>query len=347
MRKFGRSLMVCALGGFLAFNLFMFTGMAEAKGVELKLSSTLAPGSCLELAADKYKEIVEKASKGEIEVIRYPSGELYDPKGEIEAVARGNIAMGVLHVAYVGGRSAVLEFVSSFGAQGCWDDAAHYYRFLDLPKVQEIANAEFREKLNAELLAMMPYGLTMVGNTKHPIKTIEDFKGLKLRTAGSAQAHMYRALGVVPTEMSSGEVYMALQRGTIDGAMSGPARWFLSKWYEVCPYLTQDHSLPYMTFWLAINSEIWDGLSKSQQAILKDAAKEVQTWARTYSAKETQQAYDQLTATKKVKEIVFLDKKEVARMAETVKPVMLELLTKRVGEEKANELFGLLEEARK
>jgi C4-dicarboxylate-binding protein DctP len=347
MRKFKSFFYFCILGVFLAVTLFMITGVAKAKSIEIKLSSTLAPGSTLEMAADKFKELVEKASAGQITVVRYPSGELYDPKGEIEAVASGNIAMGVLHVAYVGGRSAVLEFISSFGAQGCWDSPEHYYRFIDNPKVQEIANSEFREKLNAELLAMLPYGITMVGNTKHPIRTIEDFKGLKLRTAGSAQANMYRALGVIPTEMSSGEVYMALQRGTIDGAMSGPARWYLSKWYEVCPYLTQDYSLPYMTFWLAINSDIWKDLTPSNQKILRDAAEEVKTWARSYVTKETEQAYDQLKASKKVKEIFFFDEKQVAQIAETVKPVMQELLVKRVGKEKADQLFNLLEQARK
>ena len=157
---------------------------------------------------------------------------------------------------------------------------------------------------------------------------------------------MYRALGVIPTEMSAGEVYMGLQRGTIDGAMSGPARWYLSKWYEVCPYLTQDYSLPYMTFWLAINYDVWKGLSPSQQKILSDAAQEVKTWARSYSAKETQDAYDQLTASKQIEKIYFFDKKEVIKLGEIVKPVMKELLTKRIGKEKADQLFGLLEQAR-
>jgi len=339
-------MVLSVLGGFLAVNLLMFIGVAKAKSVEIKLSSALAPGSCLELAADKFKELVEKSSGGEITVVRYPSGELYDPKGEIEAVARGNIAMGVLHVAYVGGRSPILEFISSFGAQGCWDDPEHYYRFIDQAEIKEIANREFRDKLNAELLAMLPYGLAMVGNTKHPIKKVEDFKGLKLRTSGSAQANMYRALEVIPTEMSSGEVYMGLQRGTIDGATSGPARWYLSKWYEVCPYLTQDYSVPYLTFWLAINSSIWDGLSPSHQNILKNAAKEVQVWSRSYSVKETQQAYDKLAASKQVKEIIFFDKKEVARVTEIVKPVMRDLLVKRIGKENAEQLFSLLEQAR-
>ena len=340
-------LVFCIFGCFLAASLLVSMGVAMgAESVEIKLSSTLAPGSTLELAADKFKDLVEKNSGGEIKVVRYPSGELYDPKAEIEAVARGNLDMGVLHVAFVGSRSPVLEFIGSFGAQGCWDSPEHYYRFVDLPAVQKMAREEFKNKVNAHLLAMLPYGITMVGSRKEPIRTIEDFKGQKLRTSGSDQATVYRALGAVPTDLSSGEVYMALQRGTIDGAMSGPMRWYLSKWYEVCPYLTQDYSLPYMSFWLAMNYDVWEKLSQSHQNILTDAAQEIKQWARSYSAKETQDAYDKLRATKQVKEIIFFDKKQVSKMKEIVQPAMKNLLVKRVGEEKADQLFSLLEQAR-
>ena len=239
-----------------------------AEKVKLELSSTLAPGSCIELAADRFKDIVQKKSNKRIVIVRFPSGELYDPKAEIEAVATGNLAMATLHNAYVGGRSPALEFISSFGAAGCWQGYDHYYRFIDLPRVREIAAKEFETKINAKLLAMLPYGDSLIGNGRRPIHTVEDYKGLKIRTAGAAQATMYRALGVVPTEMSSGEVYMGLQRGTIDGACSGPSRFYLSKWYEVTPYITQDYSLPFLSFWLAISDRYWEKLSKEDQQLL-------------------------------------------------------------------------------
>ena len=101
-------------------------GSVAAEKVKLELSSTLAPGSCIELAADRFKDIVQKKSNKRIVIVRFPSGELYDPKAEIEAVATGNLAMATLHNSYVGGRSPALEFISSFGAQGCWQDHAHY-----------------------------------------------------------------------------------------------------------------------------------------------------------------------------------------------------------------------------
>jgi TRAP-type C4-dicarboxylate transport system substrate-binding protein len=315
-----------------------------AEKVKLELSSTLAPGSCIELAADKFKDIVQKKSNKRIVIVRFPSGELYDPKAEIEAVASGNLAMATLHNAYVGGRSPALEFISSFGAAGCWQGYDHYYRFIDLPRVREIAAKEFETKINAKLLAMLPYGDSLIGNGRRPIHTVADYKGLKIRTAGAAQATMYRALGVVPTEMSSGEVYMGLQRGTIDGACSGPSRFFLSKWYEVTPYMTQDYSLPFLSFWLAISDRYWEKLSKEDQKILQDAAEETEKWARVYVVQETDGFNEKIKA--KVKDFYFFPKDEIEKVGSIVGPVMHDLIVKRAGKEMGEELWNLVNQTK-
>ncbi|MFH1122095.1 MAG: TRAP transporter substrate-binding protein [Pseudomonadota bacterium] len=339
MQRFGFFLVLV-----LAMMWIPYTSIAAEK-VKLELSSTLAPGSCIELAADKFKDIVQKKSNKRIVVVRFPSGELYDPKAEIEAVATGNLAMATLHNSYVGGRSPALEFISSFGAQGCWQDHDHYFRFTDLPRVREIAAKEFETKINAKFLAMLPYGDSVIGNSRRPIHTVADYKGLKIRTAGSAQATMYRALGIVPTELSASEVYMALQRGTIDGACSGPSRFFLSKWYEVTPYITQDFSLPYLSFWLGISLRFWDKLSKEDQQLIQDAAQEVEAWARSYVVEETAGFNEKIKG--KIKEFYFLPKDEVAKIGSIAGPVMHELIVKRAGKEMGEELWSLVNQTKK
>jgi C4-dicarboxylate-binding protein DctP len=327
---------------------FKMTAVQSAHGEEIKLelTDTGPRGSCLVLAPDKVKEIVEKKSNGRIKIIRYPSYELYDPKAEIEAISKGKIAMANLHVSYVGGRSPALEFIGSFGAQGCWDDGDHYWRFIDLPEVRAIAEKEFRDKLNVKFLSMICGGNSFFGNTRRPVHTVEDFKGLKVRTAGVAQATMYKALGVVPTELSSKEVYMALQRGTIDGANSTPHRFLASKWYEVINYITQDYSVPWFSFWLAMNLDIWNKLSKGDQQIIQDAAREAEAFSRECAVKETEAAYEKLRAGL-VKEIYLLPKSETRRITQIVKPVMVDLFTKRAGKEMSDTLWGLLDKTSK
>jgi TRAP-type C4-dicarboxylate transport system substrate-binding protein len=310
--------------------------------IKLDLSSTLAPGSCVELAADKFKDIVQKKSGGRIEIIRFPSAELYNPKAEVEALATGNLAMAAMNSAYAGGRSAIIEFIASFGAAGSWQGYDHYFRFSDLPRVRELVEKELKAKWNAKMIAMIPYGDSLIGNTRRPIHTVADYKGLKVRTAGQAQPIMYRELGLMPVDLTSQEVYMALQRGTIDGACSGSSRFYLSKWYEVTPYITQDYTLPYIGYWLSININYWETLSNQDKQIMLDTGKEIEAWSRKYVVKETAEFYDKMKKSGKIKELYFFPAEEVAKINEITAPVMHNLIVKRAGKETGEELWSLV-----
>ncbi|CCK78329.1 TRAP transporter substrate-binding protein [Desulfobacula toluolica] len=339
-----------AFYGFILISigvLFLFNGSAQsaaAQKVKLSLSSNLSPGSCLELAADKFKEIVEKKSNGNITVIRYPSGELYDSKSEVEAIVNGSVDMALMHVAYVGARSPALEFISSFGVQGCWLDNDHFYRFLDMPEVQEIANKEFAGKLNAKLLSPISYGTGVVGTNKKAVHTIADFKNLKMRASGTAQAIMYKALGAIPVELSVKEVFMALQRGTIDGACSGPGRFYFSKWYETTPYIVHDYSIPYLQFWHTMNMNKWKKLTPENHKIVADAAREIALWARDYVVKETELIYQKFKDGL-IKEMIFLSNEERTKLNNVVSPVMHDFTIKRCGKDMGEKLWGYMIQA--
>ena len=324
----------------------MMAIQSEAKSTrKLGLSSTLSPNSCIEIAADKFRDTVKEKSDGQIEIIRYPSCELFDAKSEIEAVSMGGVDMGMLHGAYVGSRSAILEFISSFGAVGVWESYDHYWRFIDQPEVREFVESEFKQKLNAKVLGIVSYGTSLVGNRVRPIKTVEDYKGIKMRASGKAQATLYKTLGAIPVEISSNEVFMALQRGTIDGAASGPSRFYFSKWYEVTPYITQDYTVPYLSFWLSINLKKWNSLSKKEQEILQTTGREIEVWTRNYVEKETETLYEKFKGGL-VKEIYFMPQSERDRIRETVEPVMHKLALERIGAEKGAILWELLKKAR-
>ncbi|BBO88124.1 TRAP transporter substrate-binding protein [Desulfosarcina ovata] len=328
--------------------LLFISGSIQAEAtqkIKLSLSSNLSPASCLELAADKFKDIVEKKSNGNITIIRYPSGELYDSKSEIEAIVNGSVDMALLHVAYVGARSPALEFISSFGAQGCWDDYEHFYRFLDMPEVCKIAANEFKNQLNAKLLAPVSYGTSVVGTNKKTIHTVADYKNLKMRTGGSAQAAMYKALGAIPVELSIKEVFMALQRGTIDGVCTGPSRFYFSKMYEAAPYIIQDYTSPFLQFWFAMNMNKWQKLSLENQNILKDSAQEIALWTRNYVTKETEQIFQKFK-NGLIKEMNFLSNDERARLKKLVYPAMHEFTVRRCGKNMGEKLWGYMIQAR-
>jgi TRAP-type C4-dicarboxylate transport system substrate-binding protein len=268
---------------------------------------------------------------------------LYNAKTIMPAVSKGQVDIGILHVALVGRRSPILEFIGSFGAQGCWDSNAHYFRFLDNARTREIASAQFEKYFNSKLLAPLAFGAGLVGRRDSPIEKVSDYNGLKMRTSGTAQATMYKALGAVPVGLSSKEIYTALQRGTIQGATSGISRWRRSKLYEVAPYLTIDPTLPYLSMWLVINKKSWGKLSPDEQKTFVAAAQDLQQWTRDFADKETK---DDLAFLKtNAKALVDLSPEQKKLLIDTVKPNMKKFAREQL-KEQFDELWGLLEESK-
>jgi len=331
---------------FLLASLFLIMGSSNcaiAGDISLTLATTTPPKSNHEIAAQKFVEAVAKKTGGRINIKHYGAGSLYNAKSIMPAMSKNQIDIGLLHVALVGRRSPVLEFVGSFGALGCWESYEHYYRFLDTPRVREIASAEFEKYFNARLLSAWSFGTSLIGRRDKAITTVDDFKGLKIRTAGTAMANMYKALEAIPISLSSKELYTGLQRGTIQAAGSGVSRWRRSKLYEVAPYLTVDPTIPYFSMWLVINQKSWSKLSKEDQKIISETAKEYEAWTRDYAAKERAEDFAFLKT--KAKAFAELSKEQKAKLINTVKPVMKAFAKEQLGDQ-YQELWDLLEKSK-
>ncbi len=332
--------------------LFLFTSLlllmagsdwAVAGDGSLTFATTTPPKSNHEIAAQKFVAAVAEKTDGRINIKHYGAGSLYNAKSIMAAISKNQIDIGLLHVALVGRRSPVLEFVGSFGAMGCWESYEHYYRFLDNSRTREIASSEFEKYFNSRLLAAWSFGTSLIGRRDKAIKTIDDFKGLKMRTSGTAMASMYKALGAVPIGLSSKEIYTALQRGTIQAAGSGVSRWRRSKLYEVAPYLTVDPTIPYFSMWLVINNKSWGKLASSDQKIIADTAREYEAWTRNFAAKEREEDFSFLKS--EAKAFVELSSEQKTKLVNTVKPVMKEFAKEQLADQ-YQELWGLLENSK-
>jgi TRAP-type C4-dicarboxylate transport system substrate-binding protein len=337
------------LSAILLIASIIFVGIqAEARQTtKLRFASVTAVGTATELSCDRLKECIEARSKGKIEVVRYPAGELYSTNDLPDALAAGAIEMGNLHFAPLGGMSYVFEFICGVGgSMGCWASQDSYVRFLENPAVREIIEREMETRVNSKFMNITYYpagmGCTMFSK---PVHTVADLKGLRIRCAGASDSKAFSKLGASPVHMSAGEVYMALQRGTLQGGVSGPGRFVASKWYEVCKYVTVDGTRPYSIFFQAINLGVWNGLSKENQRMLMECAKDMEKWSRDASNAEDQKAYEQLKQLGV--EVYKLPKSERAKMRAVFVPLMRDSLIKRVGKDTADKLWGLLEATNK
>src|SRR2546430_507486 len=138
---------------------------------------------------------------------------------------------------------------------------------------------DFGKKFNVHSLVGGNTGAQMGGWFRKEIKTVDDLKGLKFRIAGMG-GHVLARLGIVPQQIAGGDVYSALEKGSIDAAeFVGPYDDEKLGFYKVAKYY-------YFPGWweggamlhMVVNEEKWNALPKQYQAILNQAGTAAGTW---------------------------------------------------------------------
>jgi len=216
-------------------------------------------------------------------------------------------------------------------------DRNHYNRSLDAPRIKSLLDWEF-ENRGVKVLYWMDYGfMTLIG--KKPIRTLEEFKGKRIRGYGEISTEMIKNLGGAPVFLSVGEVYIGLQRGTMDGVLTSLGTAFERKFYEVVKYclLFRDGELnvpPPVLMNLKKLKEIPPELQNS----LFQANKEAQVWAFG----QCQKGMEEFLVGMKEKgmEVFSLSGEEKKRWSEANRNILVHYLerTGKVGKELVDEI---------
>lgn len=267
------------------------TGDAAGDGYEkttIRLAYNLPQDHHISKGIENFAKEVTEKSDGNVNVQVYPAGQLLSDKDMNQSVLSGGVEMGV--------NSSTL-WASTVPAMGVFDVP---YVFNDYTAVGESVNGEFGDKLRgamedkgAKVLMFADYGYVQFANNKRKLTSPDDFKGLKIRSIGDLPSELIKAYGASPVFMGGGEVYMALQRDTVDGATSGTTAMLQRKYDEVTKYLTINN-YAYLEFLLAVNKDFWDGLPDKTQELLRETADETETWIREQAEKEDKDSADQL-----------------------------------------------------
>lgn len=303
---------------------------AAAAKTTLKLGHTGALNHHYHLACLNFKEAVEKRTNGELEIKVFPSDQLGTQRQLVEGAQLGTVDMvltGDQLAAFVP-ENYILSLPYLF------DDLDHVARTLDA-EVGDwfIAKAE---KKGFILLAFWENGLRHISNNKRPINHPDDLKGLKIRVPNSQLGVEYfNRLGSAPTPMGFGEVYSALQLGTVDGQENPAAHMVNSHFYEVQKYfsLTGHQRIPEP---LLVSKIVFDRLSPEFQKILREEGKRTAKFARNLVA---QQEAEQLAFLKEKMIINEVADKEPFRKAGLPQ---YEAMKKKYG----SEVFDMIEAAR-
>lgn len=228
---------------------------------------------------EKFKELVEEKSNGQIKVEIYPNGQVGGEREMVEALQLGNLTLAAPS------SSVVTAFSPSMYL---WDlpflfkDANQAHAVLD-GAVGQAVLADL-ESVGIKGLGYWENGFRHIMNDKQPINKLEDMKGLKFRTLESQQQiQMWNATGANATPIAFTELYSALQQGTVDGAESPLALMYAQKFQEVQKYLTLSGHL-YSPWPVLMNKAFFDELPADLQKAVEDAVEETKAHNRQLSA---------------------------------------------------------------
>jgi len=307
--------------------------------ITLKMVGTLPLQHHITKAAEVFKDAVEKNSNGKIIIEFYPAQQLYNDKDIVNVLPKGGVELGLIQPDFWSGlvpSTSLFQFLTYF------DDYDHYWAALE-GEPGQIINKDFEQKANCKVLTWVDYGDIEV-ISKKPIKKAEDINGMRLRAYGEGCAIWLGGVKAAPVSMSSTEVYQALQRGTIDGALSGATSFYERKWYEVCKYMTKA-PIAHTAHTLLINLDAWNKLSPDLQKVLMDAAKEAREFNKKAWVEEDSKARDELM--KQGMTANTIPAEELTKWRETGVSALIDNFKTRVGAEEAQKILDATEALRK
>jgi len=240
---------------------------AQAADLTIRLAWYMPPHTATADYGEALAKAITDMSHGSIKVETYPSGSLLKESNIVQGLTNNTANIAILGMHWWSKYEPALE----------WDTIP----FL-ADDAGTLLNA-LHGKLGRDVNALLTkHGVRIVGwgfygyaesyvNTKHTIKVPSDLKDLKMRSEGKLSARFLASQGATPVAMDSSEVYTALQRGSLDGAVSGMSAIIARKWYEVGHYLTAIHYVP-MIYPAQVNLKWWKGLTQAQRDIISKAA---------------------------------------------------------------------------
>jgi len=240
---------------------------AQAKPVVWSLPTVAAPSYFHTVNYNALAARVKEKSGGRMEIRVHPASSLYPSAELIPAVLDGRTELGTVLASYL--TDVLLEIGP-----------------LELPfmtgSVEEHKKAALQlrpfyterfARQGLKLLSIHAWPSQQIFSTV-PIRSVADWKGKKIRVYGADSANIARLLGAAPVNINFGEVYSALEKRTVDGAMTSATNAEPMKFFEVAKYLDYWYLAGAAMEWLVANQKAWDALPKDLQQVVLEALKE-------------------------------------------------------------------------
>ncbi len=255
-------------------------GGENAEPVVMRLGTTVNEQDSFQVAAEKFKELVEERTNGAYVIEIHPNGELGDEAAMLESMSIGELEMGIVT------SGPFVNFSKDMGVLDMpflFANSEEAYTVLDGEIGQELLGT--LESSNLKGLAYAERGFRNLTNSVRPVHTAADVAGLKLRVMeNEVYAATFEALGANASPMAWQETLTALQNGTIEG-QENPIN-------VICSYSLWDSNQKYATLTrhtyataiITMSLDKFNALPEDVQTIFQESAQEAAEYERAWVA---------------------------------------------------------------
>ncbi len=247
---------------------------------EWKMATSWGGGPLMEIGAKAFAEKIDLLSDGRIKVEVFTGGTLGKALNVAETVKNGIAQAGHTWMGYDWGKNKAAVVFGGFA--GSMDSERMLHWIYEGGGLQMWRDFRMEE---AGVVSMPLFIRTAEAflHSRKPVRTMDDLKGLKLRTAG-AWLEISKSMGAAPVTTPGAEVYTALERGTIDATEWGTLYENISSgFHKIAKYvIIPGVHQPVAPFELIINKDSWEKLSDHDKKLVEEAAKMVtfESWTR-------------------------------------------------------------------
>ncbi|MCG8635539.1 MAG: TRAP transporter substrate-binding protein [Desulfobacterales bacterium] len=227
-------------------------------------------GSPQEQTGLKFAEVLEKETKGKYKATLFLNGQLGSEQDTVNDCAMGTLDFSLLAI------NNVTPFSPTVGSLSL------PYVIQSLDEAVKITQGDIGKELTentirdagVRIIAWTYTGFRVLTNSKKPVKTLDDLKGLVIRVPKNAiMIDTYKSWGINPTPMAWSETFTALQQKVVDGQDNPYMTVYAMKFYEIQKYVTPIRYI-FSLEPLIISEELFQSQTPEMQAVILKAGKE-------------------------------------------------------------------------
>jgi TRAP-type transport system periplasmic protein len=255
------------LVGWIVLMVFVVApSIAQQKS--FSLNHTMGVNTYPDQAVKWFSTQMEQRTKGAIKVKVFSAGELGQEVEQYDALNLGTLESALMGAQLIG---AVCPEYGILDLPYLWRDQEHVRKVWAGPIGQEMTQVILQRK-GIRILAALDRGPRNLTTKNRVVKVPADLRGLKIRTIQNpVHIEAWKTLGANPVPMAFGEVFTALQQGTIDGQENPYEMIYSNSLFEVQKYMILTRHVRAL-IWFGVSDKFWKTLSPEHQKIFSDTA---------------------------------------------------------------------------